>query len=145
MGEGSLEFAGHRLFYVCRQDNDWIFIAILTVNSFILPHLLLPELAIYFSCLVMAEFRGGETCFLPDDLCSGKMLTKGALIVAFFYSGNSSLEHLLLLHQILEILWNFYYPNVSLLYVSETEGKNDPLFLIASHFLVRLSFPCCKV
>lgn len=58
---------------------------------------------------------------------------------------NSDLEHLVLLHQILEILCNFCYPNVTLLYITETEGVNDSLVFIKSHFLVRLNFPCYKV
>lgn len=70
---------------------------------------------------------------------------QGVFVVAFSYFENSDLEHLLLCHQILEILCNFHYPNLILLCITETEGMNDSLVFIKPHFLVRLNFLCYKI
>lgn len=49
-----------------------------------------------------------------------------------------------LFHQILQILWNFHYPNVTLLSVMGTEGMNNSVVFLNLHFLVKLKFPCYK-
>lgn len=104
---------------------------------FVLLHLLPPELDIYFSCLVMAEFWG-ERRFPPDNLRSINVVTKVSFLLHFFLNfDKSDMEHLLLLHQNLEILLNFCYPNVTLPYITETEGMNDSVVFIKSHFFGR--------
>jgi len=66
---------------------------------------------------------------------------QGVFVVAFFYFDNSDWEHFLLLHQVLEILCNFHYSNVTLLCSTETEGMNDSLVFVRSHFFGQTELP----